>query len=173
MAIAADIDDREVQRFLTQLSAGKLKRGLLSAIRKGLGILARKTTENFRANRRGFTEKRVKRRTRSGKEKERILRVARVSTRNKDDTVKVHIMDDYRVKWFEMGTRERKTKGRRITGLARVGKRLHAVRTGKGHSTGRIRPEHFFLKAQRQTEGQVRQTIDTEMKKNIRKQLKK
>lgn len=170
--MAAETDDREVRRFLARLSGKGMNRGLLSAIRKGLGILAKKTTENFRANRRGFTEKRVRKRTRSGKEKERILRVARVSTRNKDDTVKVHIMDDYRVKWFETGTRERKTKGRRITGLARVGKRLRAVRTGKGHSTGRIRPERFFLKAQRQTEGQVRQAIGREMEKNIRKQLK-
>lgn len=167
MSIQAD--DREVRSLLGRLQEAGLNRKALAAIRRGLNILARKTTEKFRQNRRGFAERRVKRKGRGGKEREKILRVARVSTNRKAQTVKVHIMDDYRVKWFEMGTRRRKTKGRRIVGSAYVGKRKLLVRSGKGHDTGSIRAEWFFRKAQRQTLPQVEKKINDEMTKAIRK----
>ena len=76
-------------------------------------------------------------------------------------------MADPIVRFFEKGTKERQTKGRRIIGSVQAGKRKYLVREGKGHATGRIRPEWFFRDAQRQTAQQVRQKIDEEMRKAI------
>ena len=140
-----------------------------AAIRKGLNILARKTTQNFKAKRHGFTERRIKWTTRKGKEREKILRVATVKADRKDKNVQmVHIMSDFRVKFFEMGTRERRTKGRKIVGKIYIGRRKWLARTGKGRDTGRIKPEWNFRKAQWQTEGKVNGTINKEMDKIFR-----
>lgn len=164
------VNDRDVQVFLSGVGSGKARNLFLSSVRKGLSVLARQTTANFKANRRkGWKQRRVKVWNRKGEEKEKILHVAKTTTNRKEETVKVHIMSDYRVKWLEMGTKERRTKGRKIVGSYYKGKRKYLIRQGKGRRTGKVQPEWFFLKAQRQTKDQVEQKINQEMTKAIRK----
>ena len=50
-------------------------------------------------------------------------------------------MGDYRLKWFEKGTKDRFTKGHKITGYADF---RHLKRTGKGGYRGKMVAEHFF-----------------------------
>ena len=57
--------------------------------------------------------------------------------------ISVHIMGDYRLKWFEKGTKPRKTKGHKITGY----NRSRRIRSGKGGNRGSIRPLYFFKDA--------------------------
>ncbi len=160
-----EVQDREVRKMLEAVASPKTSRKLLSAMRKGLNIISKDTTIRFQTNRRGFSGKKVTRRTKNGKEKERILKVAKVVTDNKRGTAKVHIMDDYRVKWFETGTKERKTKGRKITGGFWKGKRKLLRRQGSGHSTGKIRPEWFFRRAVRAKGQESEQKIGREIKR--------
>jgi hypothetical protein len=98
---------------------------------------------------------------------------------------KVHIMGDFRLKFFELGTKERKTKGR-ITSLmisnygrdankrkkssVRKGIKARLFRdgyTGRGHDTGRIKPTHFFRTAQQLTERRIFDNMEKEMTKQI------
>lgn len=60
---------------------------------------------------------------------------------------KVSIMGDHRMKWFEKGTAQRATKGRKITGY----NRNKAIRQGKGHNTGSITGKWFFRTATQNT----------------------
>jgi len=62
----------------------------------------------------------------------------------------VAIMGDFRLKFFEKGTAERQTKGRKILGYYKAnGKTYHnkLQREGKGHRTGRIKAMNFFATA--------------------------
>ena len=168
-----EANDQEVRAFFEKLQGKQLQKEGKAAIRKGLRILARKTEENYRRNRRGYVVKRRTYTSRSGKQRTKIVHVATVANdRNDPNVVKVHIMADPLARLFEKGTRERRTKGRRVSGSFWVGSRKYLVRTGKGHATGRIRPEWFFRKAQRQTAGQVEEKINSEMKRMIQQQVK-
>lgn len=166
------VDDSGVRELLVRLSDKKTSRKLLGAVRRGLNIIAKETTESFKRLRGGFAERRVTVRRRNGRTREKIRRVARVVVRPKEDLAKVHIMDDYRVKWFEMGTQDRFTKGRKVTGSYRLkaGGRKYLKRAGRGRRVGRIRPEWFFKKSIRRTESAVQKKIDsgvTEILKSI------
>lgn len=66
-------------------------------------------------------------------------------------TAKVSIMKDHRLKWFEKGTNDRVTKGRKITGIDESSSRYALKREGKGHYTGKIKPTYFFRRAAQNT----------------------
>lgn len=70
-----------------------------------------------------------------------------VSTEKAYLEAKVSIMGDHRMKWFEKGTSQRQTKGRKITGY----QRNRAIREGKGHNTGAISGKWFFKSARQNT----------------------
>lgn len=163
------INDRDVQAFLSGLRSKEAAKLFLSAVRKGMNILARQTTANFKANRRkGWKQRRVKRITKSGKEKGKILHVAKTVTNKKEDTVKVHIMEDFRVKWLEMGTKERWTHTHSSTVIdGRGNKQKKEYKTINSRYVGKILPEWFFKKAHQQTKDQVVQKINLELKKSI------
>lgn len=77
----------------------------------------------------------------------------------------VHIMGDYRNKWFEKGTKERRKRSNEVDHY--WGKR--AVYKKNGSFTGMIEGKHFFKDAQRIYEGDIQKTmdkiIDDELKK--------
>lgn len=56
----------------------------------------------------------------------------------------VSILNDFRMKFFENGTKQRTTKGRKIVGYVSSRK---LKREGKGHNTGSIKPLNFFKQA--------------------------
>ena len=64
---------------------------------------------------------------------------------NNENVAKVHIMGDFRLKFFEKGTKQRRTKGHKITGYA--GRSLK--RSGKGGNRGSIKGLYFFKSASR------------------------
>lgn len=77
---------------------------------------------------------------------------------------KVSIMGDHRLKWFEKGTQDRYTKGRKIVGY----QRNRAIREGKGHWTGRMTGQYFFKDARQDTN-----SIDEAMAQSINNALNK
>lgn len=81
-----------------------------------------------------------------------------VKIKEKDDEewVGVHALSDFRLQFFESGTKGRYTKGHKITGY-NPNKKRRLTRTGKGGYRGRIQALHFFSdgilsEAQRATE---------------------
>ena len=73
------------------------------------------------------------------------------------------------MKWFELGTKERKTKSRKIVGSYRKGMRKFLTRAGKGRNTGKIDALYLFQKAQRYSQKKV---FD-EMEKRLIRSLKR
>ena len=91
-------NQRKVSRAALRAAANKVKKQAVKNLQGVIGHNVRKTTTYTRRN--GKTEKRS------------LARGIKVEVMN-PETAKVHIMGDYRLKWFEMGTQPRTTKGRR------------------------------------------------------------
>lgn len=69
---------------------------------------------------------------------------------------RVSIMKDYRMKWFEKGTRERFTSYR-INKRGEYRKTTNA--SGTTHSTGKMKPLYFFRDARNNSAGQIEEAI--------------
>ena len=81
---------------------------------------------------------------------------------------KVHIMGDYRLKWFEMGTTSRSTKGRRGKGK-KIPKRRASGRGRIFKNPSRL---GWFAKAVRAKEPEAAHDIEKALIKNIQKLAK-
>lgn len=132
---------------LSEQAAGK---GALDAVVAGARALAANTEQNLLARVRGSDRRGLSGRPRYAAHRA-MYEGIRVK-RDKDFSLAVvSIMGDFRLKWFEKGTDERKTK--------------------KGASRGMIGSEHFFADA-RADEGAVFDAIARSLEKTINKALR-
>ena len=137
----SEIDDTQVQNLLNQLSEENRRKVLFNAIKKGAQVLQRNTINNLKvALGTGANS--------SGKLGKPITQGVKLTTEKAYNEVKVHIMGDFRLKFFEKGTKERLTK--------------------KGASRGSIKPSYFFRTA-RQNESE----IDSAIFRSLDEQLNK
>lgn len=119
-----NVDSSQVDQLLNQLQPDTIQDIVFKAIKKGADTLKAKTISNLR---RPSLNKGVK-----------------VRPNRTANEVSVNIMGDYRLKWFEKGTKERYTRGHRVTGYSDS---RHLRRTGQGGYRGKIVAEHFFQSA--------------------------
>ena len=136
-----EIDDIQVQNLLNQLSDENRHKILFNAIKKGAQVLQRNTISNLNAALGTGARS-------SGKLGKPITQGVKLTAEKAYNEVMVHIMGDYRLKFFEKGTKERLTK--------------------KGASRGSIRPLYFFRTA-RQNESE----IDSAIFRSLDEQLNK
>ena len=149
MSGGVEIDDREIRAFLASLTSKQITELYRRGLKKSAFILRKETIQRFSKeyNYKGKWKQKITRK--SGKERIKTREVAKVTSKKKggDIIVKVHIMDDYRVKWLEMGTRNRYTKGRLNVGYSRSGGRKYILRLGKPQRRGRVSEGRFFRAA--------------------------
>ncbi|MDR1882995.1 MAG: hypothetical protein LBR26_09495 [Prevotella sp.] len=170
------VDTAQVKRLLSALGGKETKQAAIGTLRKSAKILQDETERQFKSKV-NIDGVRVAYKSKSGKEKKKWKRVATVKINNKELSAKVHIMSDYRAKWFELGTRKRVTKGHKVTGYYTLrpggGARRYKSRTGKGGNRGRIKAWHLFQKAQQLTERLIFDNMEKEMSKQIQRIAKK
>lgn len=146
-------NQRKVSRAALRGAANKLKKEAVKNLQQSIGHSVKKTSTYTRRN--GKTEKRS------------LAKGIKVVSRDAE-TAKVHIMGDYRLKWFEMGTDQRKTKGARGKGKK--------IPLRKASSRGRVFKEQsklwWFAKAVKAKEHEVTQDIENELIKHIKKQAR-
>ena len=85
--------------------------------------------------------------------------------------VTVSLMKDYRLKWFEKGTKPRQTKGRKINYAKKVGRSFERI--GKGHYTGKVTGKNFFASAKNSQMPLVDETIKQSIYKGLQDLQKK
>ena len=119
-----NVDSSQVDQLLNQLQPDTIQDIIFKAIKKGADTLKAKTISNLR--------------------KPSLNKGVKVRPNRTANEVSVNIMGDYRLKWFEKGTKERYTRGHRVTGYSDS---RHLRRTGQGGYRGRIVAEHFFQSA--------------------------
>ena len=147
----AKIDSRQVDDVLKALSDDELKRKILfDAIKKGAKTLQQDTKKLFRQSM-GESASHYSKYIRKPFEDGVTVKGDKAYIE-----ASVSIMNDFRMKFFEKGTKQRTTKGRKITGYTEKHK---LIREGKGHNTGAIKPLYFFRRA-RENETGIRYAIE-------------
>lgn len=144
------VDVKQVIAMFNKFNAKLKKKTFSTALRKAANILRKQTVTNLRQ---------VVKRTRTknkwnGKTLESGIRIKIAKSAQ---AAKVHIMNDFRLKFFEMGTSDRyvtKVKGKRLK---------------KSRYTGRIDAKRFFQKAKQSTETQVFNSIEQHLIDVIKK----
>lgn len=144
------IDSKQVDGLLDTLSDDEFKRKVLfDAVKEGAKALQQNTKKLFRQSM-GDSATHYSKYIRKPFEDGVTVKGDKAYIE-----ASVSIMNDFRMKFFEKGTRERTTKGRKIVGYI-TSHRLK--REGKGHNTGSIKPLYFFRKA-RQNETAINDAI--------------
>lgn len=137
------VDAGQVLEMFAVLDSKNQKKAHRTALRKATGILVRETRKNFR--------KVVKSPNSKNRWNGKTFSSGIKSKVNKEATEgKVHIMGDFRLKFFEMGTRTRyrkRTKG----------------------STGAIKATYFFKRAREAKETEISNSMNDIITKSILK----
>lgn len=140
------VDDADLQRALSSLDSRNHREAVRKALVKGANITKKEAKKELKSC---LSPIRKKSKYKNGQDKADISKGILVSSKGDpfEDGVKIHIMGDYRLKFFEKGTADRSTK--------------------KGYSRGAQYKTPFFKPALDSTEGQVFETIENEIKVQI------
>ena len=165
--INVTIDDSQIQNVFSALDVKKQKKTLMDGIRKTAQILIKRTKELIKGN----IHNTNKPNRFNGK---KMINGVKFKAIKEKLEGKIHIMGDFRLKFFEKGTEKRFTKGKKKIwdGGFRGGRRTYN-RIGKGHSTGRIKSIGFFKQAKTETEQQVFSSLTDNIKESIMKAILK
>ena len=140
--------DELVVKF-NSMATNMQKKTIRSAFNKSIRILTNRAKKLLRQVVKG-----ANRPSKKGRFKGRTLtKGIRYKVAKDVKSVKANILGDARLKWLEMGTKVRYTKGRK-----------RAL-----HSTGSVQPINFFTQAKRETESKVIDTLENEIEKQINK----
>lgn len=159
------IDSSQVDRLLNALDDADNKRDILfKAVKDGAKVLQEQAKQSFRREMGGSAthfSKYIRKPFEDG--------ITVKGDKAYCEAI-VSIMSDFRMKFFEKGTKPRRTKGRKIVGYANE-RQTRLKREGKGHSTGAIKATYFFRNAREQSETAVNEamkiSIDNALKKLI------
>ena len=142
-------DASKILAMFNEFSSKERKQSLRNALRKAALILRKKTVENLKNEVKDVNSK-------NGWNGKSLQSGVRIVINKKNNTeAKVHILGDFRLKFFELGTKIRYA-------IKRKGKQL-----SKQANRGQIVASHFFVSAKKQSEQQVFDTIEKVLSDSI------
>ena len=139
------VDDREVIKALANLSFKQMNKAYRTGMKKSLDPILKQTKANLRSS--GIKHVNRAYIGKNGKKYKSMLQGVKTSVYigdTEDSYGKVHILNEFRLKWFEMGTNTRRTR--------------------KGWNRGSIKPKWFFRMAVNQKASEAEDNLE----KNIR-----
>ena len=144
------VDDKEVILALSRLSFRQMNSAYKKGMKKSLDPILKQTKANLRASGiKGVSKAYV---GKNGKRYMSMIQGVKSSVyigNTEDSFGKVHIMKEFRLKWFEKGTVLRKTS--------------------KGASRGSIKPKWFFRSAVEQRAREAERSLDRNISESIMK----
>ena len=152
-----EIDMQSMIHKLESLSGKEMKKVHRRALSTSMGVLKRRTDQLY-STQTNLSRRKTKlpKRSKPGKSK--------VTYDWKKGSAKVHILSDFMMGWFEIGTKDRRTKGRKKTNSP---SRYRLSPRMGGRSTGNIKPLRLFRKAQEDTERKILEDLDNRISKAI------
>ena len=144
------VDDREVIKALANLSFKKMNKAYKTGMQKSLDPILKQTKVNLRSS--GIRNVNKPYIGKNGKKYKSMMQGVKTSVyigNTEDSYGKVHIMNEFRLKWFEKGTTIRKTR--------------------KGWDRGSIAPKWFFRNAVNQRSQEAVDTLDDNIRESILK----
>ena len=142
------VDDREVIKALSRLSFKQMNKAYKEGMKKALDPILKQTKINLRNS--GIRNVSKPYTGRNGKKYPSMIQGVKTSVYigdTEDSYGKVHIMKEFRLKWFEKGTSIRKTR--------------------KGYNRGSIKPKWFFANAVSQMSKQAAESLDENIRNSI------
>ena len=142
------VDDKEIIKALSNLSFTQMNKAYRNGMKKSLDPILKQTKQNLRNS--GIRNVNKPYIGKNGKKYISMLQGVKTSVYigdTEDSYGKVHIMKEFRLKWFEKGTSIRKTR--------------------KGYNRGSIKPKWFFANAVRQMSKQVAESLDENIRNSI------
>ena len=142
------VDDREVIKALSRLSFKQMNKAYKEGMKKALDPILKQTKINLRNS--GIRNVSKPYTGRNGKKYPSMIQGVKTSVYigdTEDSYGKVHIMKEFRLKFFEKGTSIRKTR--------------------KGYNRGSIKPKWFFANAVSQMSKQVAESLDENIRNSI------
>lgn len=153
-----EVDDSQVLKMFSEFSTDKMRKISKKVLGKGASMLVKQAKENFKGTTSKFnsTASNAKHKWHSKVNKagqvtfKSLSDGIRYSINKSGDEAKVNIMGDFRLKWFEKGTKDRTTK--------------------KGYNRGSMTGDWFFKRAQQQKESEIFSKIESMLKESIIKE---
>ena len=142
------VDDKEIIKALSNLSFKQMNKAYRNGMKKALDPILKQTKQNLRNS--GIRNVNKPYIGKNGKKYISMLQGVKTSVYigdTEDSYGKVHIMKEFRLKWFEKGTQLRKTR--------------------KGYSRGDIKPKWFFATAVRQRQNEAINNLDENIRNSI------
>ena len=143
------VDDREVMKALTRLSFKQMNKAYKEGMKKALDPILKQTKANLRRSGiKNVSKPYISRKT--GRRYKSMMQGVKSSVYigNTDESWgKVHIMKEFRLKFFEMGTSVRHTR--------------------KGYNRGSIQPKWFFRNAVSQRSREAAESLDENIRNSI------
>ena len=142
------VDDREVIKALSRLSFKQMNKAYREGMKKALDPILKQTKINLRNS--GIRNVSKPYTGKNGKKYPSMIQGVKTSVYigdTEDSYGKVHIMKEFRLKFFEKGTSIRKTR--------------------KGYNRGSIKPKWFFANAVSQMSEQVAESLDENIRNSI------
>ena len=142
------VDDREVIKALSKLSFKQMNKAYKEGMKKALDPILKQTKINLRNS--GIRNVSKPYTGKNGKKYPSMIQGVKTSVYigdTEDSYGKVHIMKEFRLKWFEKGTSIRKTR--------------------KGYNRGSIKPKWFFANAVSQMSKQAAESLDENIRNSI------
>lgn len=144
------VDDKDVIVALANLSFKKMNKAYKDGMKKSLDPILKQTKVNLRAS--GIRNVNKPYMGKNGKTYKSMMQGVKSSVyigNTEDSFGKVHIMKEFRLKWFEKGTQIRKTS--------------------KGWNRGSISPKWFFRTAVNQKSKEAIDNLDENIRNSILK----
>lgn len=144
------VDDKEVIKALANLSFKQMNKAYRLGMKKSLDPILKQTKANLRSS--GIKHVTRAYIGKNGKKYKSMLQGVKTSVyigNTEDSYGKVHIMNEFRLKWFEKGTTIRKTRD--------------------GWDRGSIAPKWFFRNAVNQKGQQAVDNLDENIRESIMK----
>lgn len=144
------VDDKDVIRALSNLSFKKMNKAYKDGMKKSLDPILKQTKVNLRVS--GIRNVNKPYVGKNGKTYKSMMQGVKSSVyigNTEDSYGKVHIMKEFRLKWFEKGTQIRKTS--------------------KGWNRGSISPKWFFRTAVNQRSKEAIDNLDENIRNSILK----
>lgn len=142
------VDDREVIKALSRLSFKQMNKAYKEGMKKALDPILKQTKINLRNS--GIRNVNKPYIGKNSKKYPSMIQGVKTSVYigdTEDSYGKVHIMKEFRLKFFEKGTSIRKTR--------------------KGYNRGSIKPKWFFANAVNQMSKQAAESLDENIRNSI------
>lgn len=149
--VGIKVDDKQVIKALASLSFKQMNKAYREGMKKSLDPILKQTKSNLRTSGiKGVSKPYISKK--NSRKYPSMLQGVKTSVyigNTEDSYGKVHIMREFRLKWFEKGTQLRKTS--------------------KGWNRGSISPKWFFRNAVTQRQNEAMKTLDENIRNSILK----